>query len=204
MMTMKRIDELRTVLGEKREILKKYQADVKAGKIGQIASPDPYQTSIVKAVAIAEGAVEAAVIEWAAQGCRETTCACSTFDDGSRFELGGFAGGAHPNGEFSEVTCIHRTKGAITLRRYIDATKIPPNDHVCTAPYHDSDLDGGALHALLAEIDKLTEKFDGKKDPPGWGLGPAQLMLLVENLKSGAEAIRKHLEPNPIDPEIFS
>jgi hypothetical protein len=41
------------------------------------------------------------------------------FDDGSRFELTGFAGGAAAAGEFSAVTCEHTDlHGNVTLMRY--------------------------------------------------------------------------------------
>ena len=47
-------------------------------------------------------------------------CACSTFEDGSVFELASFAGGAASDGEFSRVTCHHRKKdGSTEIMHYI-------------------------------------------------------------------------------------
>jgi hypothetical protein len=86
----------------------------------------------------AEANVLEALREWWAQGCRDgissfglrasvavaetepRECVCSSFDDGSRFELASFAGGGAPGGAFSFVTCRHTTAtGRSDIIRYV-------------------------------------------------------------------------------------
>lgn len=115
-----------------------------------------------------------------------------------RVEARKLQGTSRQDAEYREAAAERNVEDA--LREWWEqGCKEPPAER----GYHDHERDSGALLALLAEIDRLTEKFDGKKDPPGWGLSPAQLMLIVENLKSGAETIRRHLPP-PIDCASFN
>lgn len=162
MITMREIDELRDELGKRREELRNRKAAIENGHNAwrDIEARDGAEYR----VACAERNVERAVVEWAAQGCREVPseaeivamladakpigeeagktlarglvggiksmiehaartpslhCACSTFDDGSSFMLGSFAGGAAAEGAFSYVVCVRQTKDATTLIRYV-------------------------------------------------------------------------------------
>jgi len=89
----------------------------------------------------------------------------TTFDDGSTFELTGWAGGAAPGGAFSTVTCEYRKPdGTVEVINYVRAPAVnfcPKDVGVCGQPSYCSDCPNTpATQQAVSQMDGAARRIN--------------------------------------------